>query len=88
MDNATTSMLDPAAFNNNFIDEVEHEFLYIHDPDTTEAERIQSILDAKYCKADLEQIVQEYKQLNKEEQQKLLALLKKYDALFDDTVGT
>ena len=83
MGNATTSMLDPAAFNNNFIDEVEHEFLYIHDP-----ERIQEILNAKVCKADLEQIVQEYKQLNKEEQQKLLALLKKYDALFDDTVGT
>ena len=48
MGNATTSMLDPAAFNNNFIDEVEHEFLYIHDP-----ERIQEILNAKVCKADL-----------------------------------
>ena len=38
-------MLDPAAFNNNFIDEVEHEFLYIHDP-----ERIQEILNAKFAK--------------------------------------
>ena len=46
-------MLDPAAFNNDFIDEVEHEFLYIHDP-----ERIQEILNAKYCKANQEQNVQ------------------------------
>jgi len=87
-DNATTPMLDPAVFNKDFIDELEHEFLYIHDPDTTEAERIQAILNAKYCKADLEQIVQECKQLNKEEQQKLLALLKKFEVLFDGTVGT
>ena len=81
-------MLDPAVFNTDHIDELEHEFLSIHDPDTTEAERIQSILDAKYCKADLEQIVQECKQLNKEEQQRLLALLKKYKVFFHGTVGT
>jgi hypothetical protein len=87
-DNAITPMLDSAVFNTDHIDELEHEFLYIHDSDTTEAERIQSILDAKYCKADLEQIVQECKQLNKEEQQKLLALLQKYEALLDGTVGT
>ena len=83
MDNATTPKLDPAACNNNFINKVEHEFLYIHDP-----ERIQEILNAKVCKADLEQIVHECKQLNKEEQQKLLALLQKYEVLFDGTVGT
>ena len=87
-DNASTPMLDPAVFNSDNIDELEHEMLYIHDPDTTEAERIQAILDAKYCKADLGQIVQECKQLSKEEQQQLLILLKKYEALFDGTVGT
>src|SRR6478609_940541 len=41
----------------------------------------------KYCIADLEQIVQECKQLFKEEQQKLLALRQKYETLFDGTVG-
>jgi glutamyl/glutaminyl-tRNA synthetase len=87
-DNASTPMLDPAVFNTDQIDDLEQEFFYIHDPITTEAERIQAILDAKYCKADLEQIVQECKQLDKEEQQKLLALLQKYEALFDGTVGT
>src|SRR6478672_7396445 len=87
-DNASTPMLDPAVFNTEQIDDLEHEFFYIHDPVTTDAERIQAILDAKYCKADLEQIVQECKQLNKEEQQKLLALLQKYKALFAGTAGT
>ena len=52
-DNATTPMLDPAVFNSQHIDEMEHEFFHIHDSDTTEAEKIQAIIDAKYCKADL-----------------------------------
>ena len=60
----------------------------MHDPETTEAQRIQDILDAKYCKADLEQLSQECDQLDKEEQQKLLKLLQKYEQLFDGTVGT
>src|SRR6187200_388419 len=87
-DNATTPMLDPDMFCKEFIDELEHEILYMHDPDTTEEERIQEILDAKYCPADLNKHVKECEQLSKEEQEKLLALLKKYEQLFDGTVGT
>ena len=60
----------------------------MHDPDTTEAERIQEILDAKYCKADLVKLSQECDTLDREEQQKLLSLLQKYEHLFDGTVGT
>lgn len=60
----------------------------MHDPDTTEAERIQAILNAKYCKADLDQLVQECTTLSKEEKQKLLTLLQRYEQLFDGTVGT
>src|SRR5688572_3865933 len=74
-DNATTPMIDPDMFCEEFIDKLEHEILYIHDPDTTEAERIQSILDAKYCKADLNKLVKSCEQLSKEEQDKLLGLL-------------
>ena len=59
----------------------------MHDPDTTEAERIQNILDAKYCKSDLEKLSQEFDQLDKADQQKLLKLLQKYEHLFDGTVG-
>ena len=87
-DNATTSMLDPDVFCKEFIDELEHEIFYMHDPVTTEAERIQDILDAKYCQADLDKIVKDCEQLSEEEQEKLLTLLKKYEDLFDGTVGT
>ena len=34
-DNATTSMLDPDVFCKEFIDELEHEIFYMHDPVTT-----------------------------------------------------
>ena len=87
-DNATTPMLDPDMLDQEFIDELEQEILYMHDPQTTEADRIQSILNAKYCPADLNKLVQECEQLNKEEQEKLLVLLQKYENLFDGTVGT
>src|SRR5687767_10181655 len=87
-DNATTPMLDPDMFCEQFIDELEYKILYIHDPDTTEAEIIQSILNVKYCKADLNKLVKECEQLSREEQEKLLILLQKYEHLFDGTVGT
>ena len=70
-DNATTPMIDPEMFCEEFINELEHEILYMHDPDTTDAERIQSILNAKYCKADLNKLVKECEQLSKEGQDKL-----------------
>ena len=40
-------MLDSIMFSEELIDDFEHELLYIHDPNTIEAERIQAILDAK-----------------------------------------
>ena len=67
-DNASTSMLDPDLFDQEDLDELANEMLYMHDPDTTEAERIQEILDAKYCKADLVKLSQECDMLDREEQ--------------------
>ena len=67
--------------------EFEKEILYIHDPITTEAERIQDILNAKYSPADLEQVVQECKVLTEEEQGKLYKLLKRLETLFDGSLG-
>ena len=81
-------MLDPDLFDQDNLDKLANEMLYMHDPETTEAERIQEILDAKYCKADLEKLSQECDQLTREDQQKLLKLLQKYEHLFDGTVGT
>ena len=87
-DNAETSMLSPTAFNSENLEQLEKESLFIHDPVTTEADRIQSILDAKYKPADLKQIASECKLLNLKEQQLLLKLMSKYKDLFDGTLGT
>src|SRR5687768_694958 len=46
-DNSRQPMLDPDLFDQEDLDELVNEMLYMHDPDTTEAERIQDILDAK-----------------------------------------
>lgn len=87
-DNARTSMLDPYLFDQDNLDQLAQEMLYLHDPEITEAERIQDILDAKYCKADLAKLAHECDQLDKADQQKLLKLLQKYEHLFDCTLAT
>jgi hypothetical protein len=46
------------------------------------------ILDAKYQKADLQSIIRDNcKHLSANQQKKLLQLLKKYELLFDGTLG-
>jgi hypothetical protein len=46
------------------------------------------ILDAKYSKADLQSVVSDNcKHLSADHQKKLLQLLKKYESLFDGTLG-
>jgi hypothetical protein len=50
--------------------------------------RVTRILDAKYQKADLQSIVRDdCKHLSANQQKKLLQLLKKYESLFDRTLG-
>jgi hypothetical protein len=50
--------------------------------------RVTRILDAKYKKADLQLIVRDNcKHLSADQQKKLLQLLKKYELLFDSTLG-
>ena len=54
----------------------------------TEAhERLKSILDAKYEAANLEEVCRSQTGLSSEEQDKLLQLLRKYNHLFDGTLG-
>ena len=59
----------------------------VHDPETTDADRIQRILDMKYSKANLETMVKQIKHLNNEAQERLLNVLKKFEHLFDGTLG-
>jgi hypothetical protein len=55
---------------------------------TAEAtDRIVKILDSDYHKADLWKVVAKATQLNKRQQLSLLRLLRKYEALFDGTLG-
>jgi hypothetical protein len=50
--------------------------------------RVTRILDAKYQKADLQSIVRDNcKHLSADQQKKLLQLLKKYESLFEGTLG-
>jgi hypothetical protein len=50
-------------------------------------ERIKKILDAKYSATDLEKVCSTQSHLKLEKQQKLLALLTKFEDLFDGTLG-
>jgi hypothetical protein len=60
------------------------------EPQSTQdaTKRVMRILDAKYQKSDLQLIVRDvYKHLSVDQQEKLLQLLKKYESLFDGTLG-
>ena len=87
-DNATTPMQSIDKLEETYLDEFEQELMYTPDPITTDAERIQSIIDAKYTKADLAEVVKECETLDKTEQEKLYNMLKKFEHLFDGTLGT
>ncbi len=72
------------------IDDDPHTSFYIQDagPVDEELERLKDILDAKYQPADPSDIAKDAKHLSEDEQEKLEALLRKYETLFDGTVGT
>lgn len=53
----------------------------------SKADRIKNILDAKYLKADLEEIDKQAAYLPDDDRRKLLELLKNHKGLFDDTLG-
>ena len=63
---------------------------FAHEPISTElaTQRAVKILDANYTKADLQEVVTNCTQLNSiEKNNKLLGLLKKFEPLFDGTLG-
>ena len=63
--------------------------LRLNEPKSTRdsTQRVIKILDSKYEKADLDQIVKSLTNLNKIQKSMLLKLLRKYEALFDGTLG-
>jgi len=87
-DHASVSMQPSQRLKDDWVEELEQEILFAHDPETTGAERIQGIIDSKYCAADLQKIVDECTHLTQSERDKLLKLLQKFEHLFDGTLGT
>ena len=87
-DNATIPMRNISWFEKTKIDQYEKDVLLIHDPISTEAYRIQGILDMKYAPADLEAITEKCTHLTSAEQVLLLNLLQEYEDLFDGSLGT
>jgi hypothetical protein len=87
-DNAKIHMQHQEMLIGNWVDALEQEILYAHDRDTTDAERIQGIIESKYTPADLSKIVEECTHLEKAEQKQILLQLQKYEDLFDGSKGT
>ena len=80
----------PMKAENAFVDleAYEQECMFLHDPDTTEADRIQKIHDLKYAPADLSKEIQGCDGLDSAQKNKLLELLLKFEDLFDASLGT
>jgi hypothetical protein len=87
-DNASIPMHPADKLSELNIDNFEQEILFAHDPETTDAERIQNIVESKYCPADLRLIATECEILELEQQEMLFNLLSKFEHLFDGTLGT
>ncbi len=88
-DGASVSMQHPAFLDEpRWVDLLEKQIMFIHDPLTTDAERIQSIIEAKHTEANLEAEVNKLVHLTQEAREQPLQLLKKCEALFDGTLGT
>jgi hypothetical protein len=69
---------------------LKHNHSLAMEPQSTQnaTKRATWILDAKYHKADLQSVVRDdCKHLSADQQKKLLQLLKKYEPLFDGTLG-
>jgi hypothetical protein len=67
-----------------------HSLALAMEPQSTQVatKRVTRILDAKYKKADLQAVVRDNcKHLSADQQKKLLQILKKYELLFDGTLG-
>jgi hypothetical protein len=68
-------------------EEFEQELLFAQDPLATDAERVQNIVESKYCPADLNKIAAECHLLNADLQGTLHKLLRIFAHLSDRSLG-
>ena len=69
------------------VNQQDHFFIQDSKPVQESTNRMKKILDAKYEKADLYEVTKGLKYLSTEKQAKLRKLLRKYEELFDGTLG-
>ena len=86
-DNAYINMQDPRLFQEMDLNQYEQEFFMMYDPETTEADRIQMILELKYSPENLNKEVEKIPQISPHQKGKILDLLNKYKHLFDGKLG-
>ena len=86
-DNSEIPMQDPDKLDESKIESFEQEIFMMHDPVTTDAERIQTIRDMKYKKAGLNEIVNGITTIDQQQKDQLLKKLQKFEILFDGTLG-
>ncbi len=87
-DNATVPRRDSSWFEGTTPNPFRNDLFSMHDPVTSEEERIQRILDIKYVPADLDKIVQGSTHLLEEDQKALRDILAKYEDIFDGSFST
>ena len=51
-----TSIYNHRRVSGDWVDTLEREILFAHDPETTNATRIQVIIESKYCPTDLRRL--------------------------------
>ena len=84
---AIVPMRDPSQLQASEINAFENEIFSMHDPETTDAARIQSIIDVKYAPQDITSIVDRCLHLTDSEREGLHKVLTKFETLFDGTLG-
>ena len=85
--NAEVPMQEPQWLDKSNVDQFEEELFMSEEPAEIGAEQIQEILDAKYAPADLPAEIAKLKHLTAEQRDALLHILRKFEALFDGSLG-
>ena len=86
-DNAEVPMQQPEWLNKEHVDEFENKLFMMHDPASTDDEKIQKILDMTCTQADLPEVVKKWMTQKQIKKKQLLKVLQKFEECFDGTLG-
>ena len=86
-DNASIAMQPIEKLEKDSVKDLEQDLMLVHDPVTTDAERIQRIIDNKYCPADLSEVVNKCQNIDEKQKGQMHKLLTKFEHLLDGILG-